>query len=218
MQHGLRVIRDIRVNNRLRKQEWKVAPVGLRLASQLVRRFHYAKSHSNQYTALHGLFMVYDVFCALPYGLCWWIPLPSKSAAQSFHSDYRNVLGLSRMVLTPDAPPNSASFMLSRSIKLLPERYHTLATYADTYQGHTGRVYLASNWQYLGLSDDSNRIWINSSGESVSTRQGKNSLTKAEMQSMGYTFIGYYPKHRYVYHRYEPILSKQLSFFDLIQE
>lgn len=196
--------------NRLIKSEWKVAPLGFATAGALVARFHYAKTASKQSVALHGLFMACDDYCVLPYGVCWWIPLPSAAAAKFFHEDYRNVLALSRMVLTPDAPKNAASFLLSRSIKLLPERYHTLATYADSWQGHTGNVYRACNWQYRGISDGK-PVWVNPSGEMVSTRRGQRTLTKDEMLAEGYVFKGYHVKHRYSYQRYEVKVTRQLS-------
>lgn len=179
-------------------------PISLSTASRLIVTHHYSQSASNQAVAIHGLFHIADTFCVLPYGVCWWLPLPSPVAAKFFHTDWKNVLSLSRLVCTPDAPRNSVSFMLSRSIKLLPARYHTLATYADTWQGHTGGIYKASNWTYRGLTTDK-PVWLDENGRMVSTRNGRNGTrTTVEMKDLGFEMIGRYAKHRFVYHRHDP--------------
>lgn len=130
---------------KLRKSEWVVKPCSHWTAVALVEQFHYAKSGSKQSVATHGLYRVGDDKC---YGVTWWLPPPSKVASASVHKDWRNVLSLSRLVIHPDAPKNAASFLLSRSVKMLPERYHALVTYADTWQNHTGAIYRATNWEY----------------------------------------------------------------------
>lgn len=187
---------------KLRKGEWVVRDITMSAASLLVETHHYAKSASKNAVALHGLFRRDDKWGKC-YGVAWWLPLPSKAAAQFFHKDWQNVLALSRMVLVPEAPKNAASFLLARSIKMLPARYHTLATYADEWAGHTGGVYKAANWTYLGINDGKPR-WINAGGCLVSPRNGRRTLTKAQMEAAGYTLLGYFKAHRYVYYRHEP--------------
>jgi hypothetical protein len=83
----------------LRKREWEVRPIDLRIAYDLVKAFHYAKSGSNTATFLHGLFRCDDwMNCR---GVAWWIP-PTKSAAiATWDGDWRKVLSLSRLVITP---------------------------------------------------------------------------------------------------------------------
>ena len=192
------------MSNVLKKHEWKVAPIGMSSAVRLILSYHYSSSVSKQFVAIHGLFHITDDYNVLPYGVCWWQPLPSPSAAKFFHKDWKNVLSLSRLVCTPDAPKNAVSFMLSRSIKMLPSRYHTLATYADTWQGHVGTIYKASNWQYLGLTDNK-PVWCDVNDNNVSIRQGDTTRKVAEMESLGYKMIGRYAKHRDAYKRNEPI-------------
>lgn len=189
---------------RLRKADWKVSNIGMSAAARLIEKYHYSQSVSKQCVAIHGLFHVADEYNVLPYGVCWWMPLASPAAAQFFSDDWKNVLSLSRLVCTPDAPKNAPSFMLSRSIKLLPERYHTLATYADTWQNHTGAIYKATNWQYLGMTQNK-PIWTDESGKSVSIRQGDITRTQEQMRDLGYTIEGRYAKHRFMYRRNVPV-------------
>lgn len=52
--------------------------------------------------------------------------------------EYRNnVIELNRLVLNSNAPKNSASFLVGRSLKMLP-RDVIVVSYADTQMGHIG--------------------------------------------------------------------------------
>jgi len=191
----------------LKRSEWKVAPMGFDIASRLVTTFHYAKGHSKQSVALHGLFMACDDYNVLPFGVCWWIPPATPAAARYASKDFKNVLSLSRMVITPDAPKNAATFLLAVSIKLLPERYHTLVTYADTWRGHVGTIYKASNWIYDGLTEKK-AVWVDTDGVMTSNRRGQKTLTFAEMEQ--YTLLGKFAKHRFFFYR-DKVKNKQLE-------
>lgn len=184
--------------SQLKRSEWKVAPIGFDVSSRLVKTFHYAKGHSKQSVALHGLFMACDDYNALPFGVCWWMPPAAPSVARYASEDFKNVLCLSRMVITPDAPKNAASFLLSASIKMLPEKYHTLITYADEWRGHTGAIYKATNWTYDGLTEKK-AVYVDSSGVMTSTRKGDKTLNIAEMSQ--HTLLGRFAKHRFLFYR-----------------
>lgn len=193
------------------KSQWKIAPIGFSIASKMVEKYHYSHGCSTQFVAIHGLFMIQDDYNVLPYGLCWWMPPASPSVARYCSEDMQGVLSLSRMVLTPDAPRNAASFLLSRSIKALPEKYHTLVTYADTWQGHTGGIYKATNWHYDGLTAPE-PVYINEQGRVVSDRSGKKTYSASEMVGQ-YTRVGYYRKHRFIFYRERKSKSEQSNMF-----
>lgn len=60
------------------------------------------------------------------------------------------VIELTRLWVHDSMPKNSASLLIGRSLPLLDK--HIVVSYADTTQGHVGRVYQATNWLYTGLS------------------------------------------------------------------
>jgi len=62
-----------------------------------------------------------------------------------------NVIELSRLVINDECPKNTASYFVSKCIKMLP-RPKIIVSYADTGQGHVGKVYQACNFIYTGLS------------------------------------------------------------------
>lgn len=61
------------------------------------------------------------------------------------------VLELNRLIIEEDCPKNSASFLVGRSLRLLPKP-SIVVSYADTAQGHVGYIYQACNFLYTGLS------------------------------------------------------------------
>ena len=61
-----------------------------------------------------------------------------------------NVIELNRLVLK-DNLPNQASFLVSRSLKLLPKP-KVVVSYADTAQDHAGIIYQACNFLFTGTT------------------------------------------------------------------
>lgn len=183
---------------RLIKQEWEVRQITLEVATPLIEKYHYAKGGSNTATYLHGLFRTGELFDYNCQGVAWWIP-PTKAAAKYVYpQNWQGVLSLSRLVILPGVPKNACSFLLSRSMKMINrEKWPALVTYADTWRGHTGGIYKATNWIYSGMTTPQEIYTLN--GRVIARKAGGHTRTKAEMIQMGCEFIGRYPKHRYTH-------------------
>lgn len=95
-----------------------------------------------------GLFVEGVIEGVVTYG----VPVSSTLRAGICGKEYApRVLELNRLCINSTAPANSASFLVGRSIRLLPKDA-ILVSFADTQQGHIGYVYQATNWLYTGLS------------------------------------------------------------------
>jgi len=181
----------------LRKASWLVRPVALDTAQRMVERYHYAHGGSNTAVACHGLFhrerSFWDADC---YGVAWWLP-PTRAAAVATHPDNPGgVLALTRLVIHPGAPRNAATFLLARSVKLLDARWDCLVTYADTWRGHTGGIYRAANWTYVGLTDPE---WVYvRNGRMMGPKRGPVTLSRAQMEADGFDALGKFAKHKFV--------------------
>lgn len=182
---------------RLDRHEWTVQTVPLRTCQQMVRAWHYAGAGSNTATYRHGLLRADEL--ARCYGVAWWIP-PTRSAAEaSWEGDWKEVLSLSRLVLDPAVPANGATFLLAASVRLIRAegRYRCLVTYADTWRGHTGTIYRAANWEYLGLTAKEATFVEETTGRMVARKAGPRTRTRDEMAALGYRNVGSYAKHKY---------------------
>lgn len=187
-------------DDRLRKNEWEVRPVPLKDAQEMVREHHYARGGSNTAVYTHGLYRKSDnKLC----GVVWWLP-PTRVACESVNREqWTRVLSLTRMVLVPGVPKNACSFLLARSVASIKRdgRFVTLVTYADESQGHTGGVYKAAGWDYVGRTGPYLR-WVDGTGKQVAAKATKN-RTKAEMEALGYQKVGSFYKHKFVLHLFK---------------
>lgn len=167
------------------------------IARAFVIAHHYSKGASNTGTHFHGLFRrgSDDLL-----GVACWLP-PTKVAAESVNREHwRRVLSLSRLAVRPDVPRNAASFLMAASIRAIKSegKWVSLVTYADTFKGHTGAIYRATNWAYVGLSKGSPR-WEDETGRQVARKSTK-SRNDAEMRALGLRMVGTFGKHKFVMH------------------
>lgn len=192
---------------KLRREDWYVADAPLKAAQALVVEHHYSRGGSNTACYTHGLYRrADDGLC----GVAWWLP-PTRVACESVNKEHwKRVLSLTRLVVTPGVPTNAASFLLARSTKLIRQdgRFVSLVTYADESQGHTGAIYRAANWQYVGRTGPYPR-WLDADGKQVAPKATVN-RTKAQMEALGHRKVGTFHKHKFVMHfhqRREPLLA-----------
>lgn len=179
----------------LRKADWFVDSVPKSAALAMVQRHHYARGASNTATFLHGLYRRdTKQLC----GVAWWLP-PTKGAAMTVHPDWRAVLNLSRLVVLPEVPTNACSFLQAQSIKRIRQdgRWRALVTYADEGEGHTGAIYRAANWTYVGVSSSEER-WVDPATGLHVARLATTTRTNAQMEALGYRRTGKTVKHKFV--------------------
>jgi hypothetical protein len=176
----------------LRSKEWFVGDCDPDQARALVTRYHYAGGTSNTSTNTHGLYRASDWQL---FGVTWWLP-PIRGAAISIWRDNPTaVLSLSRLVVVPGTPKNAATFLLARSQNMLSVQWQCLLTYADTWRGHTGTIYRAAGWEYLGLTKPT-KIYVKDE-RLISRKSGPTNRSHNDMLSLGATCLGSFPKHRY---------------------
>lgn len=180
----------------LRAKDYDVRIVALRHCERMTVEFHYSGGGSNTGTFCHGLFRK-DSWDML--GMAWWIPPTKSSAIATFpEGRWQDVLVLTRLVVRPEVPQNGESFLLGRSMKMIErdQRFKCLVTYADTWRGHTGAIYRATNWQYLGLTQPE-AVWVDKDGRMVARKAGPKTRTKAEMLALDFTMLGKFSKHKF---------------------
>lgn len=189
--------------NPLRKSEWFVETCSRHEAQRLVAEYHYAQLSSPVISCRHGLFRYDDpVRCQ---GAALWIP-PTREAAVKVLKQldlkgevpWQRVLALSRLVVAPEVPTNGASFLMTCSEKLIRKDgvWKVLVTYADTRLGHTGAIYKATGWTYLGETGAS-RSYIREDGMMIANKTGSRHRSEAEMAALGAVRTDPYPKHKF---------------------
>lgn len=183
----------------LRKGDWQVADADKDVAERFVAAHHYAKSASNTATYLHGLYPREWLWFEECVGIAWWIP-PTRSAAEAWAGDdWEGVLSLSRLAIAPGVPANACSFLLAKSARMIPPRWHTLVTYADAWQGHSGTIYRAAGWEHCGETA-AEPVYIRR-GKLMARKAGPKTRTHGEMLALGAEMVGRFPKARFCLRR-----------------
>lgn len=194
-----------------RREDYEIVACPHAQAAALVKTHHYARSAANTSTHAHCLRRKADGEVV---GAVLWMP-PTAAAAKSLArrhladpARHREVLNLSRLVVAPGEPKNTAGMLLGGSERLVRQdpRWSLFVTFADPLRGHTGTIYKATNWQEDGLSwpetvwhcEGQQRSVVGSapgrSGRGRKTRR----MTHAEMRAAGCVPTGKSRKIRFV--------------------
>lgn len=69
------------------------------------------------------------------------------------HDEAEHVIELTRLWISDLSPKNAESFLIGRSLRMLPDQFDIVVSYAEVQAGHIGTIYQATNFLYTGLSD-----------------------------------------------------------------
>lgn len=128
------------------KSEYEVVQIPYSATKDWILNIHYAKRMPSISFA-YGLYRHDEMVGMVSYGTPA-SPFLCKGICGEEHK--KNVIELNRLVLK-DNLPNEASFLVSRSLKLLP-RPKVVVSYADTAQDHAGIIYQACNFLFTGTT------------------------------------------------------------------
>lgn len=122
---------------------------------KFLKRWHYSDYVNIQAKHTFCLFREGNFGIPEMVGVCIYTRPAGPSAGQSYYPEAPDkVLELRRLCLIDDTPKNAESFFVSRTIKWLKGNtdWEFILSYADMEQGHSGVIYRASNFQYLGVT------------------------------------------------------------------
>jgi len=178
-------------------EQWSIATCTQREAVSFIESTHYSMGAPNTSVARHALYRLDNPDKIR--GIALWLP-PTKPAAESVNRDnWRGVLSLSRLCVADEVPRNGASYLLGRSMRLIDRaKWPTLLTYADTAYGHTGAIYLATNWTRIGLVKGSD-AWVTATGERRGRKRGGRNLSSQDMRDAGFLRLPTRPKVKFVH-------------------
>lgn len=171
----------------LRATEWVVHTLGHAEALEFLRTQHYARGGANTSVVRHGLYRRdMEPLRGELLGVALWMP-PTRAAGEAVAgSEWGGVLHLSRLCVAPEVPTNGASFLLGRSMRAIDRRrWPVLLTYADTGEGHTGAIYLATNWTCEGPVPAGD-TWVDGHGLQRGRKRGGRNLSADEMRALGF--------------------------------
>ena len=125
---------------------YEVVQIPYEATKDWILNIHYAKRMPSISYA-YGLYRYDEMVGMVSYGSPASPWLCKGICGEEHKSD---VIELNRLVLR-DNLPNEASFLVSKSLKLLPKP-KVVVSYADTAQDHAGIIYQATNFLFTGTT------------------------------------------------------------------
>jgi hypothetical protein len=166
----------------------RIAPCTREAAKHAVMSWHYSKSMPCGKLAMFGVWEHGRYVGAVIYGRG-----ANKNIACPFGLKQTEVVELERVALNRHETPVSRIVSITlRMLKKACPGLRVIVSYADTAQGHTGQIYKAGNWVYMGSFSDTRVL----SGGSIVHRRtvyGKRGTTR------GSTCINTEQKHKFAY-------------------
>jgi len=181
----------------------RVAFVPKTKARPLVSTHHYAGGLHNAASCV-GLFDGDELVSVAAFACpssenvrTWPMGAAHKSAVTELH----------RLVMLPsDVWPkrrrNELSMFLVEALKTLHESRPELRvclSFADTTEGHTGAIYRATNWLYLGKTRGKRLFYRDQTGRLRHPRQNGVNVSKAEASRMGWVEEVRLEKHKFAF-------------------
>jgi hypothetical protein len=162
-----------------------------------IMNWHYSKAVPSVSLSF-AVFNNDDSFCGV---ICYGLGA-THNIGKPFGLQNGQCIELVRVALNGQAKTSKA---VSLSLKLL-KKYSPLVklivSYADSEQGHTGVIYQATNWYYVGSSVDTNII-VNGKRyhrRSLGSKYGTNSVNKLKTLGLNVgDVVKTKPKHKYIY-------------------
>lgn len=180
----------------LRPIDFEIEEIDLKRAKGLLEEYHYSHSAPSAATLCFGLFSGDEKVLI---GAAVFRPAALGSAKKLAPDDPQSVLCLSRFILVPGTPYNTASYFLSSCTRQIKKSkaFKILVTFADTWQEHDGGIYKASNWKFEGMTIPQ-PVWT-LEGKLIGKRQGRAALTVQDLKKQGAIFHGKFSKSIFTY-------------------
>lgn len=158
----------------------QVREISYELCKPFILNIHYSR-HMPSFKYGYGLFNNDYLIGVVTYG----VPAsPFLCEALAGYENRLKVLELNRLVILPNSPKNSASYLVSHSLKMLPKGLF-IVSYADSAWGHIGYVYQATNWLYTGMTNPRTDMY----SESGHSRHNCGDSSKRQFRSAKYRYV-----------------------------
>ena len=130
-------------------QNLTVVKVDRKYIKDFIEKYHYSHSINGCITDYCYALMSNNLMI----GAMFYGRMAMRNQWRKFSDDEKKVIELRRLVLIDEAPKNTESFFIAKSLKLLSSDWRSdgvVVSYADKEYGHSGIIYKASNFVMVG--------------------------------------------------------------------
>ena len=131
-------------------KDFIVKPSNLRVTRDFIEKWHYSKNVNGlTISQIFGLFYEKKLIGAMIYG-----SLAMANTWKKYAKEESKVVELKRLCCIDKTPKNTESYFIGKTLRWMKQNsdYDLVVSYADTYYGHEGTIYKASNFKHMGLT------------------------------------------------------------------
>ena len=131
-------------------QDFIVKPSNLQVTRDFIEKWHYSKNVNGlTISQIFGLFYEKNLIGAMIYG-----SLAMANTWKKYAKEESKVVELKRLCCIDKTPKNTESYFIGKTLRWMKQNsdYDLVVSYADTYYGHEGTIYKASNFKHMGLT------------------------------------------------------------------
>lgn len=177
---------------------YDVKLIHMNVAKEYIIKNHYTQGCHNAPSPCYGLFEGEGLIGVLMFAQ----PCSENVRGSIWGKEYKNrVIELHRLHIQDTTPKNTESWFISRCIdRLLVDKpeIRGIISFADTTEGHSGVIYQATNFYFLGKTSKAT-FYLDKTGRLRHPRQNSINISKEDALKMGWQAVKRAAKNRYLY-------------------
>ena len=189
-----------------------------------IEKHHYSQS-INGIQSYHNFGLYTDGHFGLPKmigAMLYGIPSMPATAKKYNPINPSRCMELRRLCCIDDTPTNTESYFIAKTLNWLKHNTDTevVVSFADQHHNHSGTIYKASNFEYLGETGKARVLMVD--GEEYHSRSlnqdkrpyGRELKRRYDSGDENIFFVSRKPKHIYVYYL-DKRIKRQIKKLDL---
>ena len=131
-------------------KDFIVKPSNLRVTRDFIEKWHYSRNVNGlRISQVFGLFHEKNLIGAMIYGA-----LGMANQWKKYAKEESKVVELKRLCCIDKTPKNTESYFIGKTLRWMKQNsaFDLVVSYSDTFYGHKGTIYKASNFKHMGLT------------------------------------------------------------------
>ena len=131
-------------------KDFIVKPSNLRVTRDFIEKWHYSRNVNGlRISQVFGLFHEKNLIGAMIYGA-----LGMANQWKKYAKEESKVVELKRLCCIDKTPKNTESYFIGKTLRWMKQNsaFDLVVSYSDTFYGHEGTIYKASNFKHCGMT------------------------------------------------------------------
>ena len=131
-------------------KDFIVKPSNLQVTRDFIEKWHYSQNVNGlTISQIFGLFYEKNLIGAMIYG-----SLAMANTWKKYAKEESKVVELKRLCCIDKTPKNTESYFIGKTLRWMKQhsRFDLVVSYSDTFYGHEGTIYKASNFKHCGMT------------------------------------------------------------------